>query len=101
MNGLGIEEVVFTAAAIGILTIAGQLVVAGGFCKRLPVTRRSFLCNHIKTDTADARSSPGEIAIDEILVETDSLEHLGAAVALYRRNTHLGNYFDHPFVDGF
>ena len=38
--------------------------------------------------------------IDQILVESDGLENLRAAVALYRRDAHLRDHLDDAFVYG-
>ncbi len=59
-----------------------------------------FLGNDVQTNAADTRWRPGEVAIHEILIQTQGLEDLGAAVTLDRRNAHLRNHFDDPFVDG-
>ena len=48
----------------------------------------------------DPRRRPGEVAVDELLVESDSLEYLGPPVALDGRNAHLGHYLEDALVQG-
>ena len=55
--------------------------------------------DHVQADAADARRRPGEILVDDVLVQADGLEDLGAAVALDRRDAHLGHHLDHALVD--
>src|ERR1700730_13750403 len=68
--------------------------------KSLLLSPLHFFGNDIEADAADTRRSPGEVAIDEILIETNRFEHLRAAIALNGRDSHLGNDFHHPLVNG-
>ena len=49
-------------------------------------------------DAADARRRVGEIPLDEVLLEADRLENLRAAIALQRRDAHLGHHLQHALV---
>src|SRR5262249_12669354 len=46
------------------------------------VPRHGLLGNHIQANAGYPRSSPGEILVDDVLVEADRLEDLRAAVTL-------------------
>ena len=45
------------------------------------------------------RRRPGEVAVDDFLVEADRLEDLGAAVALDGGDAHLGHHLEDALVD--
>ena len=53
----------------------------------------------VEADAADARRGPGEVAVDELLLEADRLEDLRAAVALQRRDAHLRHHLEHALVE--
>src|SRR5258706_776916 len=101
VDRLRIEQVLFAFAPVAILTAAFELLFTDS------AIRKSLLLSHpdlfgynIKADSTNSRRCPGEVAIDKILIETDRLEHLRAAIALNSRDTHLGNNFHHAFVNG-
>src|SRR2546430_7079229 len=50
-----------------------------------------FLGDQVDADARHAGGGPGEVAIHEVPVQADGLEDLGAAVALQRRDPHLGH----------
>ncbi len=58
-----------------------------------------FLGDDVDADAADARGRPREVAIDERLLEADSLENLRSAVALERRDAHLGHHLEDALVE--
>ena len=42
----------------------------------------------------------GEVLLDQALVQPDGFEHLRAAIALQRRDAHLGEGLQQALVDG-
>ena len=58
-----------------------------------------LLGDHVDPDAADARRGPGEVAVHEVLVEADRLEDLRAAIALERRDAHLGHHLEDALVE--
>ena len=65
-------------------------------CER--VTPPGFLFDLIQPNAADSGWRPGEIPVDQIPVQTHGLEDLSAAIALDRRDAHLGHDLDNAFV---
>src|SRR5262249_44494175 len=65
------------------------------------VPRLNLLSNHLDADAADARSRPGEVSVDDILIETDGFEDLGAAIALGGGDAHLGHHLHDSLADCF
>jgi hypothetical protein len=56
--------------------------------------------DHVEADALDARRRPGEVALDDVVRDADRLEDLRAAVALQRRDPHLGHDLEDALVDG-
>src|SRR6266545_3471641 len=56
---------------------------------RVPAAR--LLGDDVDADARHPGRGPGEVAIDEVEVEAHALEDLCAAVALQRRDPHLGH----------
>src|SRR5205085_254508 len=54
---------------------------------------------HLLTDTADARGGAREVPVDQLSLEADGLEDLGAAVGLDRRDAHLGDRLQERFAE--
>src|SRR3569832_1697986 len=54
---------------------------------------------HAKADALNTRSGAWEVRLDEIMVQTDCLKHLGATIALQRRDAHLGEGLQQRFID--
>ena len=57
-----------------------------------------FVGDHVDADATDPRGGPREVLIDEGAIETDGFEDLRAAVALQRRDAHLGHHLQDAFV---
>jgi len=53
----------------------------------------------VDADAADPRGRPGEALVNEVLIEPQRLEDLGAVVALDRADPHLGDDLDDPLGD--
>ena len=102
-DGRRIPHVVLAVAPPMVEAADVQAQVAGydqvGVGER--VSRPGFLFDLGDANTANARGSPREILIYEILVQSDRLEYLRAAVALDGGYAHLGHYLDDAFVGGF
>jgi len=56
------------------------------------------LGQHLQPHALDAGRRPGEIPVDDGLIEADRLENLGAAIALNGRDTHLAIVLTTPFT---
>ena len=76
----------------------GAIAVADGVggC----VAANGLALDLLDADSADAGGGPGEVAVDELLVQADGLEYLRAAVALECRDAHLGHDLDDALEDG-
>ena len=59
-----------------------------------------FAGDHVDADAADARGGPGEVLVDEVLIEAERLEDLGAVVALYGADAHLRDDLHDALGDG-
>ena len=98
---VGVEQVV--------LAVAPPLVLAARFeiaRRRRPRSGTRVRCRcrtssaiDVDADAADARRGPGEVLVDERLIEADRLEDLRAAVALQRRDAHLGHHLQDALVE--
>ena len=54
-----------------------------------------FCGDFVESDSLDNRWRSREVGIDEVAVEPDGIEDLGAAIRLERRDAHLGHDFQH------
>jgi hypothetical protein len=100
VDGLGVEQVELPLAAPLILAplLEGPGPdLAGGI--GAGVVRQGLAGDLLQADAADARGGLVEVAGDELLVQADRLEDLGAAVALDRADAHLGHHLDDPLLD--
>src|SRR6202011_5203311 len=50
------------------------------------------------SDARDGRGGTGEIAVDEVAAEADSIENLGSAVRLIGGDAHLGHHLEDALV---
>src|SRR6185295_533397 len=83
VDGLRVEEVVL--AVVPPLVLAAGIEVAqahAGGAEGGPVPRRGLARDHVDVDATEARRRPGEVFVDDALVEADGFEDLGPAVAL-------------------
>src|SRR5437763_517130 len=55
---------------------------------------------HVETDAAEAGDGAGEVAVDDLLGETDGFEHLGAGVGRGRRDAHLRHDLEDALAAG-
>src|SRR5437762_618436 len=62
------------------------------------VSAARLLGNHVQADARHPGRGPGEVVIHEVPVQADRLEDLRAAVALQRRDPHLGHDLQDPLV---
>jgi hypothetical protein len=60
---------------------------AHGEARAMP--RLRFLRQDVDAHALDLRRGPGEILVDDALVQPDGLEDLRAAIALHGRDAHL------------
>ena len=68
--------------------------------RRIGVRCRDLLGDHVDVGAADPRRRARKILVDDVLVEADTFEDLGAAVALQRRDAHLGHHLEDALFDG-
>ena len=102
VDGLGVEQVLFLAAAELVGTAVGKLHVdiqpqrvEGRVVLRLDVG-----LNVLKVDAAHPADRAGEVLVDDFLRDADSLEDLAALVALDRGDAHLGGDLHDAVEDG-
>ena len=65
---------------------------------RLLVPPRDLFGDDLDADAADARRGPREVLVDEPMRQAERLENLRAAVALQRRDPHLGHHLEDALV---
>src|SRR3984893_5696799 len=90
----------FSAYAEGVIAanVQGMAIerrIAEGFF----MAANGFLRDFGKPDAADPGRGSAEIAIDEIVRETDRLENLRAAIGLVSRNAHFRHHLQEALVD--
>jgi hypothetical protein len=99
-DGVGVEQVVLAVAPPLVLPAPFQVRRgAGSRRERAVMPLQHFGGDDVDADAADARRRPGEIPIDERLVEPDGLEDLRPAIALQRRDPHLGHHLEDALVE--
>src|SRR6185312_5462994 len=94
-DGIGVVHVELAATAPLILAARFEFPVEiRRRIERESMAIRRFARNYVKADAAHARSGPAEEAIDDFLVESNSLENLRAPIALDGRDAHLRRDLD-------
>ena len=79
-----IEQVVLAVTPPLVFAAPGQVgLLHHALWISVVMAHGDFLFDDVEPDAADARSSPGEIALNEGLVETDGFEDLRAAIGLH------------------
>ena len=63
------------------------------------VARDRLVAELVEPDAADPRRRAGEVLLDQVAIEADRLEDLRAAVALHRRDAHLGHHLEQAFLE--
>ena len=97
---LRVEQVVLAVAPPLVLAAPLEVVLADRPRReRLLVPPPHFFGDDVDADAADARRGAREVLVDERAVEADRLEHLRAAVALQRRDAHLGHHLEDALVE--
>ena len=101
VHRLRVEEVVLAALAVLVLAARRQAAVDDGALGRVAalVAQPRLLGHHVDAHPAHPGGGPGEVLVDEVLVEADRLEDLGAVVALDGRDAHLGDDLDDALGD--
>ncbi len=97
-----VEEVVLAIDAVLDVSACAELLVIDRPVGRIrPVLAHlDFAGDHVDADAADAGRRPGEVLVDEVLIQPQRLEDLSAVVALNGADAHLGDYFDDALGDG-
>ncbi len=96
---LGVEQVELAVAAP--LVLAAPVELRGtdrAGRERVLVPAARLLGDDVEADPADPGERAREVAVDHVLVEADGLEDLRPAVALERRDPHLGHDLEDPLV---
>ena len=101
LHRLGVEEVQLAVAPPLVLAARRRARRRAGRPRRerALVPLLDLLRDDVDADAADARRRPREVAVDERLLEADRLEDLRAAVALQRRDAHLGHHLEDALVE--
>src|SRR5262245_340491 len=98
INGVRVPVVVFTLDAV--MNLASKIELSDG--RRLirhPVAPQCFFSDLTDPDTFDARGRAGEVAVDDVVVQSDGLEDLGTTVRLDGGDAHLREDLEQPLVD--
>ncbi len=101
-DGLGVEEVMLAVASPLVIAAHVQGLVVRHRPVRialvvvLPVLRLDLR----QTDALDAGRGPGEVLVDDRLLQADGFEDLGAVVGLDRGDAHLGHGLQHTLAKG-
>ena len=99
-HGLRIEQVVLAVAPPLVLPAPVEVGLAGrALGVGVVVAQAHLLRDHVDPDPADPRGGPGEVLVDDRLVEPHGLEDLRAAIGLDGRDPHLGGDLEHAFVE--
>ena len=98
VDGERVEEVVLAVVAVLVLAAGAELAVADRAAGRVGavLAELDLLGDDLDPDPADPGRRPGEVLVDEVAVEPDRLEDLGAVVALDGRDPHPGDRLDDP-----
>ena len=103
-DDLGIVHVVFllAAAAEPLVPVGLQSGVVGQAqgVKGMGVVILDALGNLFQTHAADAGDGVGEIAVHDVLPDTDGLENLRRLVGLNGGDAHFGRHLDNAMEDG-
>ena len=93
-DGLRIIEVILTGAAPLVFAAGTQITMrARGPLGRVghAVANGHFFGEFVEADATHAGGGPGEILVDDILVQTNGFEQLGATIAHDGGDAHLGH----------
>ena len=97
---LGVKEMELAIAAPLVLAAPVQLLEAAfAAWESAFVVGQGLFGDFEHTDPADARDGLREVVIDELFVQADSFEDLGAAVTLDRGDAHLGHDLHDALLD--
>ena len=102
-DGLRVEQVRLALAAPLVLAADLQRAVRGGDAGgrvRLGVPGGDLLGDDVEADAADLGGGAVEVLVDEVLVEADGLEDLGAAVGGDGGDAHLGHDLQDALAEG-
>ena len=100
-DGLGVEQVVLAVAAPLVLAAPRGAGPAGrrGWRRRGGGGRASRAAISSRPIPPTREAVLSKYCVDEVLVEADRLEDLGAAIALDRADAHLGHHLDDALLD--
>ena len=102
VHRLGTEEVGFAILAPLVLPAGIQgAAITWIFGEGALVLPQRFPGDLVQANALDARIGPGEILVDNALIEPHGLKNLGAAIGLDGGDTHLGHHLDHALDHGF
>ena len=83
MNGLRVEQVKLAVVAPLVLATGVQRhIIDRAVGKCLTVTGQRLFGQHVQADAFDTRHRPGEVPVNDVVVQSDGLKNLRAAIAL-------------------
>ncbi|OOO00787.1 MAG: hypothetical protein USCGTAYLOR_03017 [Chromatiales bacterium USCg_Taylor] len=95
-----IEQVVFAVAPPLVLPAPVEVRLPGrALGVGVVMAQAHLLRDHMDPDPTDPRGGPGEVPVDDRLVEPHCLEDLRAAIGLDGRDPHLGGDLEHALVE--
>src|ERR1035437_3750174 len=97
-----VEQVLLAVEAVLDIAADTQLLVIDGPLRRIgPIlSHLHFAGDDVDTDATDAGGRPGEVLVDEVLVEAYRFKYLSAVVALDGADAHLRDDLDDALGDG-
>ena len=99
---VGVEQVGRAVAAPLVLAARPEPLVGadGGILRvRVRVTRRVLGRDDVEADAAELGLGAGEVGVDEVVRQTDGLEHLRAGVRRDGRDAHLRHDLQHALAE--
>jgi hypothetical protein len=100
VDGERVEEVELALLPVLVLAADAELLVDDGPLGRVGAVLAGLHLpgDDVDAHAADAGGGPGEVLVDEVLVQAHRLEDLGAVVALDGGDPHLGDHLDDALV---
>ena len=101
MDGFRAEQVMLAVGPPLVLAAGRQCLAGQRPLREGGLVAHQHLAGHdVQADAADARCGPGEMLVNDVLADANSLEELGTVIALHGRHAHLGHDLDHALGGG-
>ena len=99
-DSVRIEQVLLAADAVVVLAADVEIDVGAGDRQvGAAVPLEAFLRDHVEADALDLRGRAGEELVDDLAIEPDGLEDLGAVIGLHGGDAHLRHRLENAFLD--